>query len=95
MELIHIQSQSFNSQNHLKDNNFEEVTYSFTGSDIFGNTQSDEITLSKVINFDGISIVLSNESTSFPAFSTGDVIGNFNAGSGDVQMFIGGTEITR
>ena len=76
------------------DNNFEEVTYSFTGSDIFGNTQSDEITLSKVINFDGISIVLSNESTSFPAFSTGDVIGNFNAGSGDVQMFIGGTEIT-
>ena len=38
--------------------------------------------------------MLSNESTSFPAFSTGDVIGNFNAGSGDVQMFIGGTEIT-
>ena len=50
-------SQSFSA------NSFDEVTYSFTGSDVFGNNQTDEITLSKVVNFDGVSVVLSNEST--------------------------------
>jgi len=75
-------------------NNFDEVTYSFTGSDVFGNNQSDEITLSKVINFDAVSIVLSNESTSFPAKSTGEVTGGFVASSGSVQMLIGSAEIT-
>ena len=75
-------------------NNFDEVTYSFTGSDVFGNSQSDEITLSKVINFDAVSLVLSNESTSFPAKSTGEVTGGFAASSGSVQMFIGGNQIT-
>jgi len=81
-------SQSFAS------NNFDEVTYSFTGSDVFGNSQTDEITLSKVINFDAVSLVLSNESTAFPAKSTGVVTGGFAASSGSVQMFIGGTQIT-
>ena len=76
------------------ENNFDEVTYSFTGSDVFGNQQTDEITLSKVINFDGVSIVLSNESVTFPAYSTGLVYGGFDESSGSVQMFIGGTEIT-
>lgn len=74
-------------------NSFDEVTYSFTGSDVFGNQQTDEITLSKVINFDGVSIVLSNESTAFPANSTGEVVGGFAASSGSVQMFIGGNQI--
>jgi hypothetical protein len=81
-------SQSFSS------NNFDEVTYSFTGSDVFGNSQSDEITLSKVVNFDAVSLVLSNESTSFPAKSTGEVTGGFAASSGSVQMFIGSNQIT-
>ena len=75
-------------------NNFEEVNYEFTGSDIFGNEQKDEITLSKVINFDAVSIVLSNESTSFPANSLGVVSSNFDASKGNVQMFIGGTELS-
>jgi hypothetical protein len=74
-------------------NSFDEVTYQFTGSDIFGNQQVDEITISKVINFDGVSIVLSNESTAFPANSTGEVIGGFVASSGSVQMYIGGNQI--
>ena len=39
-------SQSFAS------NDFDSVTYQFTGSDVFGNEQTDEITISKVINFD-------------------------------------------
>ena len=76
------------------ENNFDEVTYSFTGSDVFGNSQSDEITISKVINFDGVSLVLSNESTTFPAKSTGVIIGGLAGSKGDVQMFIGGNQIT-
>ncbi len=75
-------------------NNFNEVTYSFTGSDQFGIDFSDEITLSKVISFDAVSLVLSNESTSFPAKSTGVVTSDFNASKGNVQMYIGGTQIT-
>jgi hypothetical protein len=74
-------------------NNFDEVTYSFTGSDVFGNQQSDEITLSKVINFDAVSLVLSNETTAFPAKSTGEITTNLNSSSGSVQMFIGGAQI--
>ena len=73
--------------------NFDEVTYSFTGSDIFGVQQTDEITLSKVVNFDGVSLVLSNESTSFPAKSTGEVIGSLSDGNGNVQVYVGGNEI--
>ena len=75
------------------DSSFPETTYSFTGSDQFDLPFSDEITISPVINFDGISLVLSNESTSFPAKSTGDVPGGFNSSKGNVQMFIGGTQI--
>ena len=81
-------SQSFSQ------NNFDEVTYSFTGSDVFGNLQSDEITLSKVINFDAVSLVLTNESTTFQAKSTGEVLGGFEASSGSVQVYIGSSEIT-
>lgn len=72
----------------------EEVTYSFTGSDQFGIAYSDEVTISPVINFDGVSLVLSNESTSFPAKSTGEVEGGFASSKGNVQMFIGGNQIT-
>jgi len=75
-------------------NNFDEVTYSFTGSNQFDIDFSDEITLSKVISFDAVSLVLSNESTSFPAKSTGKVTSDFNSSKGNVQMFIGGTQIT-
>ena len=75
-------------------NSFDEVTYDFTGSDVFGVEQYDEITLSKVINFDGVSLVLSNESTTFPAKSTGEVIQGFASSIGTVQMFIGGSQIS-
>lgn len=81
-------SQSFAS------NSIDEIKYEFTGSDIFGNEQSDEYIITKIINFDGVSIVLSNESTSFPANSTGEVTGGFVASSGSVQMYIGGTSIS-
>ena len=74
-------------------NSFDEVTYQFTGSDVFGNEQTDEITISKVVNFDAVSIVLSNEATSFQAKSTGEVLGGFVPSSGSVQMFIGSNSI--
>jgi len=74
-------------------NNFDEVTYSFTGSDQFGIDFSDEITLSKVINFDAVSLVVSNESTAFPALSTGVIIGGLAASEGKIQMNIGSSKI--
>lgn len=75
-------------------NNFDEVTYSFTGSDVFGNQQSDEITLSKVINFDGVSVVLSTENTSFESDSTGNVTSTeFDNGDGEVDVRIGSNVI--
>jgi hypothetical protein len=75
-------------------NSFDEVTYEFTGSDVFGVEQYDAITLSKVVNFDAVSLVLSNESTTFPAKSTGEVIQGFGSSFGTVQMFIGGSQIS-
>ena len=86
-----ISANTFSSS--FSSNNFDEVTYSFTGSDIFGNTQSDEITLSKVINFDGVSITLSNESTSFRANGQGVILDDVTSGDGEVEMRIGNKEI--
>ena len=82
------------SQSFAYPNNFDSVTYEFTSSDEFGNQQDDALTISKVINYDGVSLVLSNESTSFPAKSTGVVTGGFAASSGSVQMFVGNVQIT-
>ena len=76
-------SQSFSA------NSFDEITYQFTGSDVFGNEQYDEITISKVINFDGVSITLSNESTTFRANGQGLVLDTFDSGDGNVEVRIG------
>ena len=70
-----------------------ETNYTFTSVDAYGNEYFDEITLSPVINFDGISIVLTNEATSFAANSTGEILSSLDASSGSVQMFIGSTQI--
>ena len=76
-------------------NNFDSVTYSFTGSDVYGNDYSDEITISKVINFDGVSIVLSTENTSFNSDSTGTVTSTeFDKGDGTVDVRVGSNVIT-
>ena len=76
-------------------NNFDEITYEFTGSDVFGVEQSDEITISKVINFDGVSIVLSTENTSFKSDSRGNVTSTeFDNGDGTVDVRIGSNVIS-
>jgi hypothetical protein len=72
------------------ESNFDEITYSFTGSDVFGDEQTDEITISKVINFDGVSIVLSTENTSFKSDSTGTITSaEFDKGDGTVDVRVG------
>ena len=69
---------------------FPQTTYSFTGSDAYSNLYSDEVTISPVINFDGISVVLSNETTAFRANSIGTVAANeYNEGDGEVNVRIG------
>jgi len=82
------------SQSFAHPDNFDSATYEFTSSDEFGNQQDGSVTITKVINFDAVSLVLSNESTSFPAKSTGEVTGGFAASSGSVQMFVGNVQIT-
>jgi hypothetical protein len=74
---------------------YQDVTYSFTASDEFNNPFSDEITISPVINFDGISVVLSNENTSFRANSLGTVTSTeFDEGDGFVTVNIGNESIS-
>jgi len=74
-------------------NSFDEVTYQFTGSDVFGIEQTDEITLSKVVNFDGVSITLSNESTAFRSNGQGLILDSFDSGDGEVEVRIADKEI--
>jgi hypothetical protein len=76
-------------------NNFDEVTYNFSSNDVFGVAQTDEITISKVINFDGISVVLSTENTSFNADSTGTVTSaELDTGDGTVDVRVGSNVIS-
>ena len=75
-------------------NNFDEVTYQFTGSDVFNEEQSDEITLSKVVNFDGVSVILSNESTTLSANSIGFISSSdFALTSGSATVYVAGNLI--
>ena len=75
-------------------NNFDEVTYQFTGSDVFNEEQSDEITLSKVVNFDGVSVILSNESTTLSANSIGFISSSdFVLSSGSATVYVAGNLI--
>jgi len=72
-----------------------ERIYAFTGSDEFLNTYSDSVKITPVLNFDGISVVLTNESSTFPAKSTGDIIqtSDLALGSGSVIMTINSASI--
>ena len=76
------------------DGPYDSVTYSFTASGEFGNEFSDEVTISPVINFDAVSIVLSNESTTFRANSVGSILDNLSEGNGTVSMNIGNQSIS-
>jgi len=72
-----------------------EKIYAFTGSDEFGNTYSDSVKITPVMNFDGVSVVLTNEATSFPASSSGAVNSSFlSLGNGSVNVRVGSNIIS-
>ena len=71
------------------------TTYSFTGSDQFGNKFSDAVTITPVKILDGLSVSLTNENASLPALSTGFVAsGSFVLTSGSVSVKVGNESIT-
>jgi hypothetical protein len=71
-----------------------ERTYAFTGSDSLGVEYSDFVKITPVMNFDGVSVVLSNESATFTATSTGTVTSaDLDGGDGKVFVRIGSNEI--
>jgi hypothetical protein len=71
------------------------TTYSFTGSDQFGNKFSDAVTITPVKILDGLSVTLTNDNTSLPALSTGVVAnGDFVFTSGSVNVKVGNETIT-
>jgi hypothetical protein len=71
-----------------------ETIYSISGSDQFGNQFSDSIKISPVKILDGFSVAVTNENTSFPATSTGTVIGGFAASSGSITVKVGNEDIS-
>lgn len=73
-------------------NSLDETTYFFTSSDAYGNSYYDKVTLSPVINFDGITVVATNENTTFPADSVGNVLSSsLAASSGSIVVYNGST----
>ena len=70
-----------------------ETTYYVSGSDQFGNVFSDAIKISPVKILDGFSVAVSNENTSFPAYSIGTVVGGFAASSGSITVKVGNETI--
>ena len=71
-----------------------ETIYYISGSDQFGNEFSDSIKISPVKILDGFSVAVSNENTSFPAYSTGTVFGGFAASSGSITVKVGNEVIS-
>lgn len=73
-----------------------ETKYTFTAYDLNGTAYSDEITLAALISEAQISINLTNENASLPAYSTGFVpSGSFVLSSGSVSVKVAGEDIIR
>jgi len=70
------------------------TTYSFTTTDLNGSTYNDNFTISPVIVESQIGVSITNENTSFPAYSTGTVPAGFAASSGSISVKVGGETIS-
>ncbi len=70
------------------------TTYTFTTQDLNGTTYNDRITISPVIVESQIGVSISNENTSFPAYSNGTVPAGFAASSGSISVKVGGDSIS-
>lgn len=71
----------------------DETIYSISGSDQFGNQFSDAIKITPVKILDGFSVAVTNENTSFPATSTGIIVGDLGASSGSITVKVGNETI--
>lgn len=69
-----------------------ETTYTFSAIDNFGTEHTDEETITPVVKQDGISVELSNEVTTFPANSKGEVT-SYTTGNGYVNFSVGNEDI--
>ena len=71
----------------------DETIYSISGSDQFGNQFSDSIKITPVKILDGFSVAVTNENASFPATSTGTIVGDLVASSGSITVKVGNETI--
>jgi hypothetical protein len=71
----------------------DETIYSIFGSDQFGNQFSDAIKITPVKILDGFSVAVTNENASFPATSTGAIVGDLVASSGSITVKVGNETI--
>lgn len=70
------------------------TTYTFTTTDLNGSTYNDSFTISPVIVESQIGVSITNENTSFPAYSTGTVPAGFASSSGSISVKVGGESIS-
>ena len=72
------------------------ATYFFTASDTYDIDYHDTIKITPIKILDGLSVNLTNENATLPAFSTGFVSsGSFALTSGSVSVKVGGEDIVR
>jgi hypothetical protein len=70
------------------------TTYTFTASDLNTAVYTDTITITPVIAESQIAVNISNENTTFPAYSGGSVFGGFLASSGSISVKVGSEDIS-
>ena len=70
------------------------TTYTFFAEDLNYDDYTDTITITPVIAESQIAVNVSNENTSFPAYSGGTVFGGFLASSGSITVKVGSEDIS-
>ena len=70
------------------------TTYTFFAEDLNFDGYTDTITITPVIAESQIAVNVSNENTTFPAYSAGTVFGGFLASSGSISVKVGSEDIS-
>jgi hypothetical protein len=70
------------------------TTYTFFAEDLNFDGYTDTITITPVIAESQIAVNLTNENTTFPAYSGGSVFGGFLASSGSISVKVGSEDIS-
>ena len=70
------------------------TTYTFFAEDLNFDGYTDTITITPVIAESQIAVNLTNENTTFPAYSGGTVFGGFLASSGSISVKVGSEDIS-